>query len=326
MTGEVALLDVVRGEFGLPARGMTVGGRGALGEIWRLHIDGGADLAVKVLAKQPSEPSVAVEVAHTRELIRRGVRVAASIPNRHGRYVSPGPGGWLRVSEWINGGRPDPADPLTPSRLGDALGRMHANAVPTPHELDGRAPDAWYHQPPDTATLGSLLAAAESSDPRWAGRLHAFMPTLHSLSGITKTPASLVLCHRDLHPENVLLTPDGQFAVLDWDNLGPADPTQELASVLLHWFADHTGVRGPLIKPFIEAYRSNGGTGTLTGIGDFAMHLAASLNFLALQLAAVADPRTETADVQRAVMETEESLRLLPTTDVLTQSLDWSIR
>lgn len=311
MIDESALLEVVRSEFDLPARGMIAGGRGALGEVWRLRVDGRADLAVKLVTEEPSEPLVAKEVAHTSNLAEHGVKVALAVANRQGRFVSSAPGGWLRVSEWIDGVKPDAADPLTPARLGDVLGRMHTYAVPMSHELDGSELDSWFHRPPDMKTLGNLVAAAETSDPRWAGRLDALMSTVDEVARLRKAPESMVLCHRDLHPDNALLVPDGRFAVLDWDNIGPADPTQELASVLLHWFADRTGAQGPLIGAFVEAYRAAGGTGNLTGIDDFAMHIATRLNFLALQL--------EPPIGHWAVMEIEELLEYLPSVEVLVQ-------
>jgi Ser/Thr protein kinase RdoA (MazF antagonist) len=307
---------VLRAEYGLTARDVAVSGQGALGEVWRVTIAGGDDLAVKLVKRQPPEASVALQVAHVNDIIAHGIRTAASIPDRQGRYACPALGGWLRVSVWLDGDPADPADPLTPARLGDVLGRLHAHARPMSRELDGNAQDGWYHRPPDPATLANLVGAAEGADPRWAGRLDALLPTLQTLCGITKAPTSLVCCHRDLHPDNVLVTPEGQFAVLDWDNLGPADPSQELASVVLHWFADHTTAQGAFIRSFLEAYRSAGGIGALTAIDDFAMHMATSLNFLVLQLQRAGDPR--------AVAEIEQMLSLLPTHEVLTGALSCS--
>lgn len=311
------LLDVIRADFDLRVRGLAPGGRGALGEIWRLHLDGAPDLAVKLVTTEVAESVVALEVSHTETLARHGIRVPAAILNRHGHYTSQAPTGRLRLYEWIDGSHPDGSDPFTPPRLGALLGAMHAHARPVTHELDGRNLSSWYHHPPQFSLLAARIAAAEEADPSWAGRLSAMLPTLQDLTDITKPPTSMLLCHRDLHPDNVLSTSDGQFAVLDWDNLGPADPSQELASVLLHWFADRTGAQHHLIKPFLEAYHAAGGPGRLTGIGDFAMHLSTSLNFLALQLEKAADPSTGPDDLRRAAAEIEESLRFMPTHQVL---------
>ena len=51
-------------------------------------------------------------------------------------------------------------------------------------------------------------------------------------------PAGLIVCHRDLHPENVLADAAGALVVVDWDNLGPAAPGRELARALFDWFCD----------------------------------------------------------------------------------------
>ena len=42
-------------------------------------------------------------------------------------------------------------------------------------------------------------------------------------------------CHRDLWADNVLPTADGGVCVIDWENSGPADPSQELGCVLFEF-------------------------------------------------------------------------------------------
>ena len=45
----------------------------------------------------------------------------------------------------------------------------------------------------------------------------------------------LQTCHRDLWADNVLPTADGGVCVIDWENSGPADPSQELGCVLFEF-------------------------------------------------------------------------------------------
>lgn len=40
-------------------------------------------------------------------------------------------------------------------------------------------------------------------------------------------------CHRDLWADNILPAAQGGVCVIDWENSGPADASQELACVLL---------------------------------------------------------------------------------------------
>src|SRR6201999_1899202 len=76
-------------------------------------------------------------------------------------------------------------------------------------------------------------------------------------------PAAMRICHRDLHPENVLGRADGELTVVDWDNLGPAEPGRELVRILLDWwYADGT-LDEDAVRAMLTAYRRNGGPGRI---------------------------------------------------------------
>ena len=53
--------------------------------------------------------------------------------------------------------------------------------------------------------------------------------------------ATLRTCHRDLWADNVLPTADGGVCVIDWENSGPADPSQELGCVLFEFARNDPG-------------------------------------------------------------------------------------
>ena len=135
-------------------------------------------------------------------------------------------------------------------------------------------------------------------------------------------PASLIMCHRDLHPENVLADPDGAFVVLDGeDTFGPATPGRELACGLFDWFCDGTADLEAMSRMY-EAYLREGGPGRITEPADFTMLIAIRLNFLHLQTRIARDPRTAPAQREWAQREVEEFLRITPTPRQLEEVLE----
>jgi aminoglycoside phosphotransferase (APT) family kinase protein len=83
-------------------------------------------------------------------------------------------------------------------------------------------------------------------------------------------PGELITCHRDLWADNVRATPGGSLAVIDWENGGLADPSQELALVLFE-YADGDPRRA---RALVGAYRDAGGPGRIVGRGTFSMTIA----------------------------------------------------
>ncbi len=92
------------------------------------------------------------------------------------------------------------------------------------------------------------------------GRLHVFADATKRLE------SPFVLCHTDLHSNNVLVVGDNTLGVVDWDDVKLAPPEHDLA----------TGVGSPLrhktFGVFIDAYRDAGGVGRLH-LEQFAFYL-----------------------------------------------------
>jgi Ser/Thr protein kinase RdoA (MazF antagonist) len=157
----------------------------------------------------------------------------------------------------------------------------------------------------------------------WAARLADRLATLPELVAVVAPvdPDALVLCHRDLHPDNVLADPAGGFVVVDWDNLGPAEPAREIAQALFDWFSD-AGTDRAAMSEMYRTYVQDGGPGRVTEPADFSMLIATRLNFLRLQTGIAIDPRAARRDREWAEREIDEALRILPTprqlADVLT--------
>jgi Ser/Thr protein kinase RdoA (MazF antagonist) len=323
------LIDYVCATFELdraaPAR-LTPGRRGALGQISRLEV-GSRLYAVKELFanEAPSAALVAAEVEFTALAATVGVRVAANYPAIDGRYVVPmlGGSGWLRLNEWLDAGPPHLGDDGLPARLGTLLGRLHTCAPSSDREPSGAPPDEWFDVPPAAYEWRPLVDAALTADAAWAPELAARLPHIEAITALAAPAdtAAMITCHRDLHPDNVLVIDDGtvdagQLAVIDWDNLGPADPSRELVRVLLDWFFDNETLDTRAVRDMLVAYHATGAPGRIAH-DACGLAISSRLNFLHRQVHIALDVAAEERHRDWAVREIDEALRILPTPTVL---------
>jgi Ser/Thr protein kinase RdoA (MazF antagonist) len=287
---------------------LSAGPRGALGQIWRADI-GTACYAVKeMFAEPPSEALIEAELAFARRAAAAGVRLPASHPDRRGRHLLAAPGGrWLRLYDWVDLRPVDLTAQATPGELGMLFARLHRCAPAAAVE----PPDPWYNDVPAV----HVWADAAASGAVWAARLADRVATLPELCAAVAPadPDGLIVCHRDLHPENVLTDPAGELVVVDWDNFGPAAPGRELAQALFDWFCDGPDADLAAMGRMYEAYLREGGPGRITAPADFSMLLACRLNFLLVQTRVAMDPLAEPRHREWAEREIDEALRILPT-------------
>ena len=291
---------------------VSAGPRGALGQIWRLEI-GSARYALKqIFAEPPTEASIQAELAFAHLAAEAGVRVPASHPDREGRYLLTAPDGtWLRCYDWIDLRPVALTAPDTPRQLGALLAHLHRCAPATAVEADGGPPDPWYDRVPAAHEWADVSSSGASWTTRLADRLTT-LPQLCPLVG-PADPARLIVCHRDLHPENVHVDPAGALVVVDLDELGPAEPGRELARALFDWFCDEATTDLDAVRVMVESYLSEGGPGRITESADFSMLLAHRLNFLLDRARLALDPRTEPRHREWAEREIDELLRIMPT-------------
>lgn len=318
---DAEFLDHVRTVFGLPEgepAALTVAGRGAVGRTWRLDL-GPRRYALKELFRAVDHAAVDVETAFTARLSQAGVLLPDSLPAADGRFAVPVSeefgDGWLRLYRWVDGAPVDPAAAGdVAARLGELLGRLHANALPP-----GTRPDPWYETTPDPRVWSELVDQARAQGRAWAQPLAERLPVLTELAElVTPLPPELaVTCHCDLHPGNVLVDDQGQLVLLDWDDVGPAGRDRELAMVLLRWHLHDGELDTAALRTTLDAYQQAGGTGWLRDRSSFGMAVACDLNFLRRQAVAALRPDTVPEHREYAELEIWESLTMLCGVQVL---------
>ena len=291
---------------------VSAGPRGALGQIWRIEI-GSARYALKqIFDDPPTEASIQAELAFARWAEQAGVRVPASHPDREGRYLITAPGDtWLRCYDWIDLRPVVPTAADTPSRLGALFARLHRCAQATDVEVDGGPPDPWYDRVPTAHEWADVCSSGAPWTTRLTNQLKMF-PRLCAAVERTE-PTGLIVCHRDLHPQNVYLDPAGALVVVDLDQLGPAEPGRELARALFDWFIDQATTDLDAVRAMVKSYLREGGPGRVTKPADFSMLLAQRLNFLLNQARLALDPCTEPRHREWAEREIDEMLQIMPT-------------
>jgi aminoglycoside phosphotransferase (APT) family kinase protein len=236
--------------------------RGKQGLVWQLDTADGR-WAVKV----PFHPCGENEVRAAAEF--QEAACAAGVPAPHVRRTTEGcvfatlERCQARVYEWIDLQAPDPG--LDPARVGAIVAAIHRVSATDPSALD-----PWYHEPVGADRWDQLVGQLVAAGAPFARRLAGLRDELVALESWIEPPDLIRTCHRDLWADNVLPTADGGVCVIDWENSGPADPSQELGCVLFEFARSDPGRARALTK----AYRDAGGPATVSRRGHFSMLIA----------------------------------------------------
>lgn len=254
--------------FGLGSSGRLSDGpvaRGRLGAIWRLDTDGGAWAVKQVTSTDADELTEILEGVTFQEAARE-----ASVPTPTVRRTTAGDvladlgTVRVRVHGWVD--LAAPARDLDPVEIGGLVARLHR--VPFRGTV---GVDAWYAAPVGERRWTELVAELRAHRAPFAEHVEALLPEIGSLEALLGgPPRDLRTCHRDLWADNVRRTPGGGLCVFDFDNAGLADPSQELAAMLV----EYAGMDRSRSRAIQAAYADAGGPGRVTGPADFAMAIA----------------------------------------------------
>jgi len=240
---------------------------GRAGSIWRLDTELGSWVVKPVSDDRGPEGLAALEetAAFQEAALRDGVPTPEVRRTRAGEVI--GDLGDVRVTvlSWVDLLGPD--RDLDAVALGGLLARLHQ--VDFAGTL-GLHP--WYSEPVGAATWRALVGDLQRRRAPFADEIAALMPELVGLESLLgRPPRAVRTSHRDLWADNLRTTADGGLCLIDFDDAGLADPSQELALILVE-FAGDDAARARVIR---EAYAEAGGPGRILGPTDFAMPVAA---------------------------------------------------
>lgn len=236
--------------------------RGKQGLVWRLDTAHGS-WAVKTPLHESSEDGARSATAFQEAAHAAGVPAPQVRRTTEGRIFATVDGQLVRMYEWVNLRAPDAM--LDPDQVGAVVAAIHQ--VPAG---EGSPLDPWYYEPIGAQRWDQVIRELLDAGAPFARQLADLRDELVALESWIRPPDVLQTCHRDLWADNVLPTADGGICVIDWENSGLADPSQELACVLFEFGCTDPG----RVRALARAYREAGGPATVDRRGHFSMLIA----------------------------------------------------
>ncbi len=236
--------------------------RGKQGLVWRLDTADGS-WAVKVPFWPSDEDEVRSSAAFQEAACAAGVPAPQVRRTTEGSAFATVEGKQVRVYGWVDLRGPDSM--LDPAQVGAVVAAIHRVSG-----TDLTPLDPWYHEPVGADRWDHLVEQLALAGAPFARQLAELRDELVALEAWIEPPETPRTCHRDLWADNVLPTADGGVCVIDWENSGPADQSQELGCVLFEFARTDPG----RARALAAAYRDAGGPGTVYRRGHFSMLIA----------------------------------------------------
>jgi Ser/Thr protein kinase RdoA (MazF antagonist) len=285
----------VAGRFGLGGHAVLSGpvARGELGQVWCIDTDEGR-WAVKEPFHKPATDEVAADAVYQDAVRRAGVPMPGLVRTVEGDVVADVGSAVVRVYEWVDLQSLDRRlDPVAVGQLVASIHRVRHHGSSGVHW--------WYTDPVGADRWDELVVELATAGAPFAPTLAALRDELVAVEQLWEPPTNLQSCHRDLFADNVLRTTAGPLCVIDWDNSGLADPSQELAVVLFEYACGDDGRARSLYDAYVDA----GGPGRIDRRADFSMAIAQLGHLGELSCRQWLDP---TKDRARSTARVEEFL------------------
>lgn len=230
--------------------------------MWRLETSIGPWALKEMFEREPEEQALR-SASLQEKAVSAGVPAPAIVRQADGRVLLDLDGTQFRVYSWVD---VQPLDlGLDPVSVGTVVASIHRLAVPAPGPVH-----PWYTEPVGAERWDELVGELLRAGMPRAEQIAAFRDELCALELLLAGPRSPQHLHLDLWADNVRATDHGRLCVLDWDNSGAGDPSQELAVVLFEFWCG-SGTRARTLH---EAYVEAGGSGRVTGPAEFTMAIA----------------------------------------------------
>ena len=220
-------------------------------------------VAIKKPFERPSRDEANDDAAFQDEVFDSGVLMPKVARTTADEVLAELESATVRVHQWVDLEMRDAMlDPATIGRIVAAIHRLqYAGTNPV---------DPWYTDPIGAERWDDLIGQLSAAGAEFAGLLAEQRDELVALEELLEWPSNLQTCHRDLFADNVLLTPSGAVCVIDWENSGLADPSQELGLVLFE-FGRGVPQRA---RALYDAYLEAGGPGRIDRPSNFSMVIA----------------------------------------------------
>ena len=195
--------------------------RGKQGVVWRLETADGS-WAAKVPLRRSDEDEVRAATEFQEAAHAAGVPTPRVRRTAEGHVFADVGGSQVRLYEWVDLLALRPAS--RPGAGGCGRGRHAPGRRSVPRDVGPVV------SRPGRCRIGGTSWSSSSvrAGAPFADRLADLRDELVALESWLEPPETLRTCHRDLWADNILPTADGGVCVVDWDESGPADPSQEL--------------------------------------------------------------------------------------------------